>query len=70
MNQETVIIDIQVYDVHYVNRAPLDVVFLCSAQPQQLYDSSACPDWGRNLPKEQGPGLSLDWDPGVPQSWP
>lgn len=44
MNQETVIIDIQVYDVHYVNRAPLDVVFLCSAQPQQLYDSSACPD--------------------------
>lgn len=37
MNQEIVIIDIQIYNVHYVTRASLDVVLLCSARPQQLY---------------------------------
>lgn len=33
MNQDIVIIDIQIYNVHYVNRAFLDVVLLGSAQP-------------------------------------
>ena len=37
MNLETVILNTEIYNAHYMYRDFLDKWLLCSAQPQQLY---------------------------------